>query len=169
MDIQNIEKDLERTMDKYGSLLFKMCLLMVKNKCDAEDIVQNTLVKYYTANVRFMSEEHKKNWLIKVSQNECKDLLRKNKRHVLVQYERVVYCFTENKEYYENIIDRLIKISNLDYKYKSVIMLYYMEEYSIEEVADILGISKASVKMRLKRGRDKLKVVYEELKMKEVL
>ena len=169
MDIQHIEKDLERTMDKYGSLLFKMCLLMVKNKCDAEDIVQNTLVKYYTANVRFMSEEHKKNWLIKVSQNECKDLLRKNKRHVLVQYETVEYCFTENKEYDENIIDRLIKISNLDYKYKSVIMLYYMEEYSIEEVADILGISKASVKMRLKRGRDKLKVAYEELKMKEVL
>ena len=169
MDIQNIEKDLERTMDKYGSLLFKMCLLMVKNRFDAEDIVQNTLVKYYTANVRFISEVHKKNWLIKVSQNECKDLLRKKKRHVLVQYETMEYCFTEDKEYDENIIDRLIKISNLDYKYKSVIMLYYMEEYSIEEVADILGISKASVKMRLKRGRDKLKVAYEELKMKEVL
>ena len=81
MDIQNIEKDLERTMDKYGSLLFKMCLLMVKNRFDAEDIVQNTLVKYYTANVRFISEDYKKNWLIKVSQNECKDLLRK-KRHL---------------------------------------------------------------------------------------
>ena len=54
MDIQNIEKDLEATMDKYGSLLLKMCILMLKNKCDAEDVVQNTLVKYYTANVSFV-------------------------------------------------------------------------------------------------------------------
>ncbi|HAH17956.1 MAG TPA: RNA polymerase subunit sigma-24 [Eubacterium sp.] len=169
MDIQNIEKDLEATMDKYGSLLLKMCILMLKNKCDAEDVVQNTLVKYYTANVSFTSDEHKKAWLIRVSQNECKDLLRRKKRHVFVQYESVEYCFTEDKEYDESIINRLIELSNLDYKYKSVIMLYYMEEYSIEEVADILGISKASVKMRLKRGRDKLKVAYEELKMKEVL
>lgn len=169
MNIQDLEKDLETTMDKYGSLLFKMSILMVKNKSDAEDIVQDTMIKYYTDKPEFDNEDHKKNWLIRVSQNKCKDLLKFKKRHVQVQYETVEYCFSSGKEYEESIIDELIKLSDLNYKYKSVILLYYMEEYSIEEVANILGISTSSVKMRLKRGREKMKVAYEELRIKEVL
>lgn len=169
MNIQDLEKDLETTMDKYGSLLFKMSILMVKNKSDAEDIVQDTMIKYYTDKPEFDNEDHKKNWLIRVSQNKCKDLLKFKKRHAQVQYETVEYCFSSGKEYEESIIDELIKLSDLNYKYKSVILLYYMEEYSIEEVANILGISTSSVKMRLKRGREKMKVAYEELRIKEVL
>ncbi|SKA68922.1 RNA polymerase sigma-70 factor, ECF subfamily [Eubacterium uniforme] len=169
MDIQNLEKDLEITMDKYGSLLFKMSMLMVKNKSDAEDIVQDTMIQYYTDKPVFASENHKKNWLIKVSQNKCKNLLKFKKRHVHVQYETVEYCFSSGKEYDEIYMDDLINLSGLNYKYKSVIMLYYMEEYSIEEVANILGISTSSVKMRLKRGREKMKVAYEKIQKKEVL
>ena len=169
MNIQDLEKDLEITMDKYGSLLFKMSILMVKNKSDAEDIVQDTMIKYYTDRPVFDSENHKKNWLIKVSQNKCKDLLKFKKRHIHVQYETVEYCFSSDKEYDGIYVEELIKLSNLNYKYKSVIMLYYMEEYSIEEVAKILGISTSSVKMRLKRGREKMKVAYEKLQKKEVL
>lgn len=74
MDDQMLEKDLEITMDKYGSFLFKMCILMVKNKSDAEDIVQDTLIKYYTEKPFFESETHKKNWLIRVSQNKYKNI-----------------------------------------------------------------------------------------------
>ena len=169
MDIQNIEKDLEIIMDKYGGFLFKMCLLMVKNKCDAEDIVQETLIKYFIEEVHFNDENHKKNWLIMVSQNKCRDLLKYKKRHAQIPYETVEYCFSCGKEYDEDFLEELIKLSKLNYKYKSVIMLYYMEEYSIEEVANILGISTSSVKMRLKRGREKMKVAYEKLQKKEVL
>ena len=169
MDIQNIEKDLEIIMDKYGGFLFKMCLLMVKNKCDAEDIVQETLIKYFIEEVHFNDENHKENWLIMVSQNNCRDLLKYKKRHAQIPYETVEYCFSCGKEYDEDFLEELIKLSKLNYKYKSVIMLYYMEEYSIEEVANILGISTSSVKMRLKRGREKMKVAYEKLQKKEVL
>ena len=105
MDIQNLEKDLEITMDKYGSLLFKMSMLMVKNKSDAEDIVQDTMIQYYTDKPVFASENHKKNWLIKVSQNKCKNLLKFKKRHVYVQYETVEYCFSSGKEYDEIYMD----------------------------------------------------------------
>ena len=167
MNIQNFEKDLEITMDKYSGFLLKMCILMVKNKSDAEDIVQDTLIKYYTERPIFKDENHKKNWLVRVSQNKCKDLLRYNKRHFHVQYETVESCFSDGDKYEESVIDELVKLSNLNYKYKSVILLYYMEEYSIEEVADILGISSSSVKMRLKRGREKMKVAYEKLLLRE--
>jgi RNA polymerase sigma factor (sigma-70 family) len=60
-------------------------------------------------------------------------------------------------------IEEIIKISNLSYDYKSVIMLYYYEDYSVNEIADILNISPSAVKKRLQRARQKLKIAYEKV------
>ena len=144
-------------------------MTMMKNKYDTEDIIQETLLKYYVDKPKFDSEEHKKAWLIRVSQNKCKNLLKYRKRHSYVQLEKIEECLPHGEIYNTDDMEEFIELAKLDYKYKVVIVLHYIENFSVEETADILEISKSAVKMRLKRGREKLKKTYEKYYVEEVL
>ena len=154
--MNNRDNDLEQTIEEYGNLIFKTCFLMLRNKHDAEDAAQETFYKYMISNRQFDSSEHKKAWLLRVSQNKCKDMLRYKKVHSYISYEDV-----ESED-----IEDILKVSNLSYDYKSVVVLYYFEGYSIEEVADILNINSATVRKRLQRARQKLKIAIENDKEK---
>ena len=169
MSNQFSRDDLKEIVIKYGDFLFRTCFIMVNNKYDAEDIVQETLIKYYLENRIFNDEDHKKAWLLRVSQNMCKDLLRYKNRHNHVTYDEVSESLVSHDEYKYETIEDYLKIANLDYKYKSVIVLFYMEGYSIDEISRILDISQSAVKMRLKRGKEKLKDALSEFLNKEVL
>lgn len=169
MSNQDRELDLKQTMSTYGKMLFKICFIMMKNKYDTEDIIQETLLQYYVDKPKFDSEEHKKAWLIRVSQNKCKNLLKYRKRHSYVQLEKIEECLPHGEIYNTDDMEEFIELAKLDYKYKVVIVLHYIENFSVEETADILEISKSAVKMRLKRGREKLKKTYEKYYVEEVL
>ena len=134
----------------------------MRNRADVEDIVQETFYKYMTTDMFFDSDNHKRAWLLKVSQNKCKDLLRSHKIRAYVPYEEVEESLISRTDVEKNDIEELLKIEELDYKYKSVIMLYYYEEYSIEEVANILGLTVPAVKKRLQRAREKIRKVCEK-------
>ena len=172
MNRQDVKNDVERIMDIYGELIFKTCFMMVKNKYDAEDIVQDTFMKYISHLAdgnRFESDEHKKAWLLRVSQNKCKDLLKYKNRHTHIAYEDVEECLLCGNDYEQSDMDEFLRFANLSYEHKSVIMLHYIEGFSVEETANILSISISAVKMRLKRGREKLRVAYEKRYKEEVL
>ncbi|HAH18019.1 RNA polymerase sigma factor [Eubacterium uniforme] len=163
MDKRERQLDVEETINKYSDLLYKTSFLMLKNQQDSEDIVQETFIAYIKNNPELNDEEHKKAWLLKVAQNKCKNLLKSHKIRAYVPFDDVEEVIPgEEKELYEEDSSELLAISNLSYKYKSVITLYYIENYSIEETAKILDISVSAVKMRLKRGREKLKIEFKD-------
>ena len=163
MDKRERQLDVEETINKYSDLLYKTSFLMLKNQQDSEDIVQETFIAYIKNDPELNDEEHKKAWLLKVAQNKCKNLLKSHKIRAYVPFDDVEEVITgEEKELYEEDSSELLAISNLSYKYKSVITLYYIENYSIEETAKILDISVSAVKMRLKRGREKLKIEFKD-------
>ena len=168
MDQTKRKLDIENTIREYSDLLFRTCFLMLKNRHDVEDVMQETFIKYMTVNPKLDSEAHKRAWLLRVSQNKCKNLLRFHRMHMHVSYEDVQENLVSKDNIDNEYFAEFMKVSNLDFKYKSVIMLYYAEGYSIEEVADILEISVSAVKMRLKRAKEKLKVIYEKDLKKEV-
>lgn len=155
------DTDLEQTIDEYSDMLYKICFLILKNENDVKDVLQETFIKYMTKSPDFKSEDHKKAWLIKVSQNKCKEFLRFHKRHAAVPLDEVEESIsvTEGMDAYTTSILGLIW--NLKYKLKSVVILYYIEGYSIKEVAQILSISESAVKKRLERARKELKAVAE--------
>ena len=155
------DTDLEQTIDEYSDMLYKICFLILKNENDVKDVLQETFIKYMTKSPDFKSEDHKKAWLIKVSQNKCKEFLRFHKRHAAVPLDEVEESIsvTEGMDAYTTSIVGLIW--NLKYKLKSVVILYYIEGYSVKEVAQILGISESAVKKRLERARKELKAVAE--------
>lgn len=157
------DEDIENTINEYADLLYRTSFLILRNRADVEDIVQETFYKYMTTEMAFDSDNHKRAWLLKVSQNKCKDLLRSNKIRAYVPYEEVEESLISKTGVEKKDIEELLKIEELDYKYKSVIMLYYYEEYSIEEVANILDLSVVAVKKRLQRAREKVKKTYEKL------
>lgn len=149
--------DLEQTVQNYSDMLFRLCFMMVKNEHDTQDILQETFITYMRTNKHFESEEHKKAWLIKVSQNKCKDFLRFHKRHQHVPIESV----EETLDLYQTFpLAEQVEfdfIWNLDVKYRSVILLHYMEGYSMEEVAKMLNITLGAARKRLQRARAELK------------
>ncbi|SKA70431.1 RNA polymerase sigma-70 factor, ECF subfamily [Eubacterium uniforme] len=154
--------DVEMVIREYGHTLFRNCFLMLNSKQDAEDVVQETFMKYFSTNIEFIDNEHRKAWLIKVSQNKCRDILRFNRRHTTIPLEKVVDELISGEYVEIDELNEFISIAKLGYKYKSVIMLHYIEGYSVEETAKILNISKSAVKMRLKRAREILKDTYEK-------
>ena len=158
-----MKEDIEQIIDKYSGLLFKSCLLILKNKYDAEDAVQETLYKYITTGATYANDEHKKAWLLRVSYNICKNMIRFKTMHAHLSYDEIErYIVNRTNTTSEDIMD-LLSVSDMSYENKSVVILHYFEGYSVEETAKILDITPAAVKKRLQRARTKLKKTYEKV------
>ena len=155
------DEEVEQTIIEYSDLLYKICFLILKDDSDVQDVLQETFIKYMTKSPDFESEDHKKAWLIKVSQNKCKEFLRFHKKHAAVPLEEVEESFSVTDGMDTDTSNILSLIWNLKYKLKSVVILYYIEGYKVNEVARILGISESTVKKRLERARKELKLVAE--------
>ena len=115
-----------------------------------------------TKEPKFNSEEHRKAWLIKVSQNKCREFLRFHKRHALVPLEEVEESLEITSGMNVEDREKLRLIWNLSYNLKSVVILYYVEGYSVRETAKILHISETAVKKRLQRARQLLMKLSRE-------
>lgn len=100
----------------------------------------------------------KKAWLIKTTTNQCKDFLKSSRRKNLPLNDEILgeEIFDDKK------LDVRNKLLKLDSKYKTVLYLFYYEDYTVEMIANTLSLSKSNVKMRLKRGRELLKNELEE-------
>ena len=149
--------DLENTILKYSDLLYRICFLILKNEQDVGDVIQETFIQYMKKHPDFESEEKKKAWLIKVSQNKCKDFLRFHKRHSYVPLDELEDILMGTSDVEPSHKVQLEEIWELEYKLKSVVILYYIEGYSIKETAQMLAISESACKKRLERARNKLK------------
>lgn len=165
MGIDSNNGNLEKAISDYGKAIYRNCLLMLKNKEDAEDVFQEVFYKYMVSKKEFKSEEHKKAWLFKVCQNKCINFIRFHKRHVHIPFEEIEYGISNAKDdaYFEDR-EELLEIYNLSYKLKSVVLLFYVDGYSTDEIAKILGISANAVRKRLQRAREELKMQIEEHK-----
>lgn len=149
--------DLENTILKYSDLLYRICFLILKNEQDVGDVIQETFIQYMKKHPDFESEEKKKAWLIKVSQNKCKDFLRFHKRHSYIPLDEVEDVLMGTSDVEPSHKVQLEEIWELEYKLKSVVILYYIEGYSVKETAQMLAISESACKKRLERARNKLK------------
>lgn len=148
---------METMMQTYGNMLFRLCLITLGNASDAEDAVQETFIKYLQKAPVFESAEHEKAWLITVATNQCRDMLRFRGRHPVVEIEEIKEFVGEASD--SGILDVLMTLPD---KFRTVLVLYYVEEYGIEEIAKIIGRTTSAVKMRLQKGRRLLREAYEK-------
>lgn len=150
MEIQ----EYKRLTNLYIDMVYRVALNGCKNKYDADDIVQETFLKLLKCKKQFESDEHVRNWLLRVAVNECNSMWNSSwhKKVVLKdeQDEKMVFETQEQSDLYELVMQ-------MSPKYRQVIYLYYFEEFSVREVAFILKISETAVQTRLQRARNKLK------------
>lgn len=139
--------EIENAVEKHSDMLFRVCLIMLGDEADAEDAVQETFLKYIEKAPAFNDEEHEKAWLLKVAGNKCKDMIKQRKRAVNT-------CTDFKDEGYEIEIDSLSEIlMKIPEKFRMVLTLHYIEEYKVDEIAELIGKTPSAVKMRLKKGR----------------
>lgn len=139
--------------DRNVDVVYKVSFSYMKNKHDAEDVVQDTFVQLIRKNPQFENEKHERAWLIVTASNLCKNSLKswKRKNEDIEDYESEL--IEENKR-----DDTLQIVLNLPEKYKAVIYLYYYEGYSCIEIAKAMDKKESTVRSLLKRGRDILKI-----------
>lgn len=144
--------DVREAVDEYGDMLYRLCLVMLRNTADAEDAVQETYIKYMLSSPPFNDSEHEKAWLITVASNKCRDMLRFRKRHISESEEllREQPMDSESRGVFE-------ALSEVPEKYRIVLTLHYVEGYKVDEIAKMLGKTSSAVKMRLAKGRKLLK------------
>lgn len=154
------DQGVEEVFLAYGSMLYRIAFVMMKNAFDAEDVVQDTLIKYIEhieSGKSFGTEEHRKAWLIRVDSNLCKNRLRFYKNHPKISVEQLSRFYEKEED--TRLMDSLLL---LPAKYREILLLYYVEGYQGKEIARMVKLSESAVRKRLERGREKLRVILEE-------
>ena len=136
---------------KEHKTVFHVALGYVKNIHDADDIVQNVFLKLLNKSSDFANEEARKAWLIRVTINESKDLLKSTWFRKRTELDESV-AMPQNDDF--GIYDY---VKALKPKYRTIIYLYYYQQYSTEEISKILKIPKSTVTTQLHRARARLK------------
>jgi len=149
----------ETAYDLYADMLYRLALSYMKHKEDAEDVVQEVFTKFFTNFHLPMNREQEKAWFIRVTINQCHDALRKRSYRLHDSLDEVREISSKDEENTDELLDTIQKLPD---KYKDVIILHYLEGYSVEEVAKMLAISGSATKMRLKRAREFLKEELEK-------
>lgn len=139
--------------------VFRIALHYTKNPTDAEDITQDTFLKLYREPKEFESEEHIRNWLIRVAVNESKKQLRAPWRK-WVPYEEYAASLPFPSPEHGELFDAVMALPK---KYSLPIYLHYYEGFSTQEIARLLRTPHATVRTHLSRGRQLLRQQLQEV------
>lgn len=154
-----MRQSIQKLYEAYRNNLYAVAFNVCKNAEDAEDVVQDTFIQYYSLKKEFDSEQHIRAWLIRVAINKAKNInrtfWRRNKMSLEDYMETLVFETPESEELFETVM-------HLPDKYRIVIHLFYYEDYSVQEIADILKLTESNVKVRLLCGRGLLREKLQE-------
>lgn len=149
----------DEAFQKYADRTFSAAFSICQNRTDADDAVQDTFIKYYSLDMDYESEEHIRAWLIRVAVNRAKDIAGSFWHRNKVAWEDYM-----DELPFETVKDRGLfeAVMRLPDQYRVVIHLFYYEEYSVSEIAEILKRREGTVKSQLSRGRVLLKDMLKE-------
>ncbi|MGE5628128.1 MAG: RNA polymerase sigma factor [Solirubrobacterales bacterium] len=139
-------------LETYSDMVRRICFLYFQNSADVDDVFQEVFLKLLQNKIPFESPEHEKAWLIRVTINKCKDILKSFWRKNIDTIENLELPFEDEAE------NELLKVVlTLPEKYMEVIYLYYYEGYSVPEMAKMLGKSEGTLYSNLSRARALIK------------
>ena len=151
-------EEFKRCAQAYMDVVFRVAFSCLRSQTDAEDVTQEVLLRLYESDYVFESRAHIKNWLVKVTYNECRKFWRRLwRRHENIDDYAEQLAFEE-----ENCQDLFEAVMKLDRAKRIVVVLYYLEGYQIQEIAGILKIPPGTVGTRLARARKELRKYLEE-------
>jgi RNA polymerase sigma-70 factor (ECF subfamily) len=149
-------------IDKYKDIAYNLALSIVKNREDAKDITQDSFLKILENINRFRSDSKFSTWLYRIVYNQSIGFVKRENRTNSVDYSLLVET-SDNYNQEDAIQDLYKAINKLEDTDRNIIMLFYLAEKSIKEIAQITGLSISNIKVILHRARKKLveKMEYE--------
>ena len=147
------EQEVNEAIERYSDMILRLCMVYLKHPQDAEDIFQTVFLKYAIRSGAFESDEHEKAWLIRVTVNACRDLLRNFFHSRTVAAEDVDTSAGVSAEQYAV----MEAVWSLPKQYREVVYLHYYEGYSAPEIGRILKKNPNTVYTHLRRAKEMLK------------
>ncbi len=148
------EQEANRAIEQYADTVRRICMVHLKNYTDTEDVFQTVFLKYVQSAIQFESDEHERAWLIRVTINTCKDLLKSFFRSRTLSIDQLIEQAAElppdNREVLEAVL-------SLPAKYRDVVYLHYYENYTAPQISRILGKNVNTVYTLLTRSKKMLK------------
>lgn len=156
---------LQRLINDYGDAILRMCFLYLKDYQLAEDATQETFMKAMNSYKDFQHQASEKTWLIRIAINNCKNIMR-TRWFRSVQYIDDDIKSKNIADPVDTIIDKTSvsgAIMSLKKNDREIIILFYYQELSIKEIAEIINKSEDATVQCLKRARDKLGIKLREV------
>lgn len=154
----------ELALNLFGNDILRISYSYLKRREDAEDIVQETLIRFMQSKLYFETEQQAKGWLLRVAVNLCKDYLKsaayRKQTPIPEGYDVADEATIPVPEEESEVLQAVMSLPE---KYRGPLHLYYYEEYNTKEIAEILEKKESTVRSLLKRGRDKLAQRLEEV------
>lgn len=148
------EHEVNHAIEQHSDMVLRLCMVSLKNTADAEDVFQNVFLKYTLSDQVFETEEHEKAWLIRVTVNACRDVLKSFFRKHTVSLDEVSDFLSQSAPEQRSLLEA---VRSLPKNYREVIYLHYYEGYTAPEIAGILHKNPNTVYTHLSRAREMLK------------
>ncbi|NBI09484.1 sigma-70 family RNA polymerase sigma factor [Colidextribacter sp. OB.20] len=145
----------EAAYDAHSGAVYRLAMVYLGRPADAEDVTQEVFVRLLYRAPAFADSGHERRWLLRVTANLCRDQLRGFWRRRVTELEDTLPAAPPEEQ------EALAAVMALPEQYKLPIHLHYYEGYSVAEIGEILKLGQSAVKMRLKRGREMLKLELE--------
>ena len=152
-----MEQFLRKAMIQYGDTVYRLALCRLQNSADAEDVYQDVFLRFLSQAGKDWSEDRLKFWLIRTTLNRCADVGRFRLRRSTIPLSQVVQ--TQQTEPDEDAAALWEAVARLPVKLRTPLHLHYMEGYNTDEISSILHIPANTVRTRLYRARERLKVL----------
>lgn len=148
------ETEINRAVGEYSDMVRRLCMLHLKNYADTEDIFQTVFLKYALSSVEFENKEHEKAWMIRVTINACKDLLKSFFRKNTVSIDQLIEQPAPVPQDHREVLEAVLSLPK---KYKDVVYLHFYEGYTAPQIGEILGKNVNTVYTLLTRAKKILK------------
>lgn len=149
-------KKAEKIVRQYADMIYRIALHNLKNPADADDIFQEVCMTLLTKDAPLNDDVHIKNWLIRVTINKCSNFRKSLWQSRIDSIDDHTELTAPETQFV------LEELSKLPTHYRNIIYLYYYEEYTVPEIAEMLSMSKNTINSQLQRARKKLKKILEK-------
>lgn len=156
-----LNTDAAHYLDMYGNAILRLAYSYLHNMADAEEVLQDTLVQFIHTAPLFENEAHAKAWLMQVAANLSKNRIRSNRIRQAADLDELQETLAGQESEDLSFVWEAVK--SLPEKYREVIHLFYQEGYATGEIARILQRKESTVRSDLKRGRERLKEILQEV------
>lgn len=149
----------EAAVERHADMIFRLAYSYLKSRADAEDVMQETLLKLYAEKNPFDSPDHERYWVTRVAVNECKRVLRSPWRQRTGPLEEAPEGAAWDTPAQSELFRQVMLLPP---KYRAAIYLHYYEGYAVREIAQLMGANPSTVQTWLMRARGQLHTNLKE-------